>query len=495
MSAPAAPTAGQPTPAHPTPPISKGRLEALLASPLATLVARPWLDWLILRLVTRLYMPLSRAWAAALDSDGSVERFRMEIGCDLPERAVPTRALAKVAALKADFKAADAAWLEAFFGKNEPGQAALLEAEGRWRRSSHRLMNARWKFLSLALRHKLPAARYHIPAIDEVEAAYGPLRADLDKAFALPAPLPKIERSHAIEREWGREYWLRFASPGPDRDQAWAHVFEPRAAEHAPSVIHGHGLSVEIEAYEDMVDDLLQLVARGIRVIRLEAPWHVRRRQQGWYGGERFIATQPLGALELLTTAAREMGIVAGWCRQQSAGRVAFGGASMGALTAQLAAARARAWPERHRPDVLFLITTSDSVAALAVESSISHGVGLPQALHHGGWGDANLGAFAAFTDPGLVAPLPPSNIIMALGRADDVTPCRRGASLAEHWNLPGRNLFLYDRGHFTVPIGMFRDREPLERLVERLQRKTTVGLREIQLKLATAPQQSTKTP
>jgi hypothetical protein len=434
-------------------------------------------------------MPLSRAWATALDSEGSVERFRLEIGCDLPESAVPKRAIAELTTLKTAFQAADAAWLQAFFARRDPGQAALLEAERNWRRSSHRLMNARWSFLPLVLRRKIPAARFRVPNIDEVEAAHGTLRTDPDKAFALPAPLPAVERSHAIERSWGREYWLRFASPGPDRDTAWAHVYEPLAAETAPTLIHGHGLSVEIEAYEGMVDDLLKLVARGIRVIRLEAPWHVRRRQPGWYGGERFIATQPLGALELLPTAAREMGILAGWCRQQGRGRVAFGGVSMGALTAQLAAARARAWPERHRPDVLFLVTTSDSVAALAVESSISRSVGMPAALHDGGWSEGNLRTYASMTDPGLVAPLSPSNIIMVLGRADTVTPCVRGASLAEHWNLPGRNLFLYDRGHFTVPIGMFRDTEPLERLVERLQSKVTVMLNPVALKFAAAPQ------
>jgi hypothetical protein len=484
MSAPAAPA-----PPTAAPSIPRGRLERFLASPAVLLLARPWFDWLLLRLVTRLYMPLSRAWAAALDSEGSAERFRLEIGCDLPEPAVPKRALAEVTALKMSFNAADAAWLQAFFARKDPGQAALLAAERNWRRSSHRLMNARWSFLALVLRRRIPAARFHIPSIDEAEAAQGALRVNPDKAFSLPAPLPTVERSHAIERNWGREYWLRFASPGPDRDLAWAHVYEPKAAQDIPTLIHGHGLSVEIEAYEGMVDDLLPLVARGIRVIRLEAPWHVRRRQPGWYGGERFIATQPLGALELLPTAAREMGILAGWCRQQGRGRIAFGGVSMGALTAQVAAARARAWPEHCRPDVLFLVTTSDSVAALAVESSISRGVGLNVALHDGGWSEGNLGVYASVTDPGLVAPLPPSNIIMVLGRADTVTPCVRGAALAEHWNLPGRNLFLYDRGHFTVPIGMFRDREPLERLVERLQPKVTVRLNPVALKFAAAPQ------
>jgi hypothetical protein len=490
MSAPAAPASATPTPLVP-----RGRLDALLASPAVALLARPWFDWLALRVGIRIYMPLSRAWAAALDSEGSTERFRLEIGCDLPEKAVPKRALAKVAALKATFEAADGAWLDVFFGRRDPGQADLVRAKKTWLEASLALMRARSLFWPLALRHKIPAARFHIPSLDEVEAAYAGLRADPDKAFALPSPLPTVERSRVIEHGWCREYWLRFASPGPDRDTAWAHVLEPLAADNIPSLIEGNGLMVEPESYGAMINSQARLISRGIRVISMEAPWHVRRRQPGWYGGERFIATQPLGALELFSTAAREMGIVAGWCRQQGRGRVAFGGTSMGALTAQLAGARARAWPERHRPDVLFLITTSDSVSALAVESSISRQVGLPAALQAAGWNEANLNAFASLTDPGLMAPLPPSNIIMVLGRADNVTPCKRGASLAEHWNLPGRNLFLYNRGHFSVPVGMFRDQEPFERLAERLQLKPTVVLNPVQLKLAAAPQQPAKTP
>ena len=79
MSAPAAPA-----PATPAPPIPRGRIDALLASPAATLLARPWFDWVALHLGIRIYMPLSRAWAAALDAEGSTERFRLEIGCDLP---------------------------------------------------------------------------------------------------------------------------------------------------------------------------------------------------------------------------------------------------------------------------------------------------------------------------------------------------------------------------------------------------------------------------
>src|SRR5882672_10200350 len=99
MSAPAAPA-----PSNPPPSIPRGRIDAFLASSAARLLARPWFDWVALRVGIRIYMPLSRAWAAALDSEGSTERFRLEIGCDLPEKAVPKRALAKVMVLKAAFE-------------------------------------------------------------------------------------------------------------------------------------------------------------------------------------------------------------------------------------------------------------------------------------------------------------------------------------------------------------------------------------------------------
>lgn len=460
--------------------VPTGRVAPLLTSPVAAAIARPWLDRVVLQLVVRFYFPLSRAWAAALVAEGDAHRFRAELGYDLPPSAVPTRALAKVARLKAAYRAADTAWTEAFFGSSDPGPGTLAAAERAWREASHRLMGARMLFLPLVLRHRLPAVRFRIPDRDEVDATYKRLLAAPDRAYALPASSPPIERSRAIERSWGREYWLRFPSPGPDRDTAWAHVMEPAAPGGAPTLIYGHGLAVELEAYDQIVDGLVGLVPQGVRVVRLDAPWHVRRARPGWYGGELFMATQPLGALDLFQAAVREMGIVAGWARQQGQGRVAFGGTSMGALTAQLAAAHARHWPERHRPDVLFLVTTSDSVAALAFESAISRGVGLPQALEAAGWNAPTLDEYGALTDPGLMAPLPPADIVMVLGRADHVTPCRHGAALADHWHLPGRNLFVYNRGHFSVPIGMFRDRAPLERLAERLKQGTVVSLAEV---------------
>jgi hypothetical protein len=57
----------------------------------------------------------------------------------------------------------------------------------------------------------------------------------------------------------------------------------------------------------------------------------------------------------------------------------------------------------------------------------------------------------------------------MVLGHADRVTPIRRGLQLAEHWRLPAENLFLYHRGHFSVPLGLLHDQRPLDRIARRL--------------------------
>jgi hypothetical protein len=92
-------------------------------------------------------------------------------------------------------------------------------------------------------------------------------------------------------------------------------------------------------------EEILALVGRGVRVVRLVAPWHGRRRPLGQWSGERFLATAPLGAIEFFAAIARELAVLTHWARSQSKGRVAIGGISLGALSAQIAAARAVGWP------------------------------------------------------------------------------------------------------------------------------------------------------
>ena len=66
---------------------------------------------------------------------------------------------------------------------------------------------------------------------------------------------------------------------------------------------------------------------------------------------------------------------------------------------------------------------------------------------------------------------VPAKDIVMVLGMRDDVTPYARGAAMAERWGVPADNLFRRDQGHFSVPVGLMSDPEPLTRLVARLRK------------------------
>lgn len=438
----------------------------ILSTGLGAWIARPWFDRLALLALGRLYLPVSRAWAAAIAADGSAEHFLAALEL-APKTRAPARALARTKVLSDIYIEADRRWNAVLF--DAPDGAAVAGASADWSRASDGLMAARQLFLPFSLRHAIRPTRFTISPQESVIERYGHLIADPEQAYVLPGRPPAVKVSAAIERPWGREYWLRFASPGPDKGVAYAHVFEPADIQKPPSLVYANGLGVEVEAYDNVMDELFPLVSRGVRLVRLELPHHVRRRRPGFYGGEPFLAHQPAGGLEFFQAAVRDMAVLTHWCRTTGSRRVGVGGTSLGALTAQLAARHARNWPEACRPDALFLVTTSSRVAALGFESELARSVGLTDALEAAGWTADRMGEISGLADPGLVAPLQPHDIVMVLGHADRVTPVSRGIQLAEHWRLPAENLFLYKRGHFSVPLGMLRDQKPLDRIARRL--------------------------
>jgi len=438
----------------------------ILSTGLGDWIARPWFDRLALMALGRLYLPVSRAWAAAIAAEGSPEPFLAALELAASTKA-PAKALARTHALAETYAAADRHWNAVLF--DAPDGAGVPSASADWSRASDRLMAARQLFLPFSLRHAIRPTRFAISPQESVIERYGHLIADPEQAYVMPDRPPAVKVSPTIERPWGREYWLRFASPGPDEGVAYAHVFEPADVQKPPSLVYANGLGVEVEAYDNVMDELFPLVSRGIRLVRLELPQHVRRRRPGFYGGEQFLAHQPAGGLEFFQAAVRDMAVLTHWCRANGSRRVGVGGTSLGALTAQLAARHARNWPAPCRPDALFLVTTSSRVSTLGFESELARSVGLTQALEDAGWTAERMGEIAGLADPGLIAPLQPHDIVMVLGHADRVTPISRGMQLAEHWRLPAENLFLYKRGHFSVPLGLLRDQKPLDRIAQRL--------------------------
>lgn len=437
------------------------------------LVARPWFDRLALWTVSGPVLRLSRAWAAASVAEGSLDRFRHEVplaGIAPSSQRWLLRALHRVDVLKRRYQEAVAAWEEAFFGEREADAVSLAARERARRSASQAYMFGRLAFFRWPLYPALPAVRYEIPRREAVEARFGTLLREPAAAYLPPAGLPAVAESRRVSGPFGREYWLRFESPhAAIGDLAMAHVFEPEEGTDPPTLVYSHGLGVELESYEGIYDGTVELVRRGVRLVRLDSPWHGWRRKPGFYGGEPFLATQPMGALDLFAAQVRELALLIDWCRRTSRGRVAIGGVSLGALVSQLAVVHSRHWPERLRPDALYLVTTSDDVTGLLFTSSLARSLGLPGALRAAGWSPAELMRWRPVVDPTGPLPVRPENIVMLLGRADTVTPFADGLAMAQRWRIPPENLFIRDQGHFSADLGVISDPAPLDRLAARL--------------------------
>lgn len=438
---------------------------SLLRTPVGALVARPWFDRVALRVLERWVFPLSRLWAAAREAEGAADRFYTAVPLEPRpgEAAKLKRALTRFEAARAAADVAEVAWQEALFGPAPVSCDALVAAE-RARRDARHRYNATRRYFRFLRRRKIPLVRRAVPAPAECAALYGPLCADPMAPFGAPDPMPPIEESRRVPGEIGVHYWLRFPSPRLG-DLVYARVLEPRDTANPPTLIFGHGICVEFDHWRGLVDETEALVRLGFRVVRPEAPWHGRRVPPGAYGGERLVGTAPVGALDLFIAAVREWSVLMHWCRANTRAAVAIGGCSLGALTAQLAADRARAWPDRLWPDALFLVTHCARMEEAVLRGRMNQLWRIREAAEAAGWTAADLERYLPLLNPTDGPVVAPENIVSVLGTRDDITPFDSGRALVDAWGVPPENRFLWNRGHFSVPLTLMRRRAPLRRL------------------------------
>jgi pimeloyl-ACP methyl ester carboxylesterase len=432
-------------------------------------LAWPWFDGFGAWILRRFYFPASRLWAAAELADGSAERFweavpmrrRLEHGSRL--EAV----LARCDRARARAQALETEWQRVFFGPEE-SSANHRSAVETARLGSRHAYNAARRFFFFLLDRQVPRARIETATPAEVAARYGEARHNLAPFVAPPDPMPEIEVSRAIPGIAGANYWLRFKSPSSRLgDTVYARVHEPQGGADAPTIIFGHGICVEFDHWRGLIDEADTLCKAGFRVIRPEAPWHGRRAPAGYFGGERLIATHPMGLLDAVLGALREWAVLADWSRRISRGALAFGGTSLGAQMAQLAADRAREWPQHLRPDGLFLITHCGHMAEAAQRGEIAKIVGGVEEAGKKGWTLEEVDSYAALLDPRPEPAVPPEKIVTVLGRRDVVTPFASALSLIDGWKVPGENRFVWDRGHFSIPMTLIRNSTPIARFRE----------------------------
>ena len=443
------------------------RVGRWLGSPLGSLVARPWFDRAALWSLRRWYFPLSRLWAAARAAHGSPAAFYDQLG--LPpvagsERRL-TEALRGFEGARASVNALEAEWRRVFFGGDpvSPDYLVAVETARLDRRMAYNAQRRHFRFL--LRKAPIPLVRRNIPRPADVEAVYGPVLDDVDQAFAPPDPMPEVTRSRRVPAATGTNYWLRFASPSRQTaDTVYARVYEPDGVTDPPTLIFGHGVCVEFDHWHGLIDEVDAMCAMGIRVIRPEAPWHGRRVPDGLYSGERFIGAAPMAQLDTFTAALREWSVLVDWARQTSAGPVAMGGSSLGALMSQLAGDRARAWPARLRPDALLLITHCWKHEDAVVHGQLAKVWGMGSAIRAAGWTDDLIHRYLPMIDPGDTPVVPPERIVSVLGSRDNVTPYASGLAMIDAWGVPDENRFIWRRGHFSVPLTMIRDHSPLRR-------------------------------
>jgi pimeloyl-ACP methyl ester carboxylesterase len=434
----------------------------LKSSPALKLFARPWIDPVCLWGLKHLF-PASRAWAAANISDGDLDRFAAELGLDRVPAGIGRR-VNRTVALRRAADDAFARWNDRAFATSD-----IAAIENERRNAAHAWFAHRLNYLMFAKRHGLPAVQLAVPTPAEAMDLFAGHVAEPDRFFSLPPSLPGVERSGSIETGNVIEYWLRFPSPDGEGDTVYAHVYEPkqRPAGGYPTLIFGHGLAVETEMMKGDLRGYGAVAERGIRLILPDAPGHNRRVAHGRYGGESFIAAPPVSSLHHLAQAAKEFGIIAAWARGNGSKRVAFGGMSLGALTSQVAAVRMATWQAEARPDALMLLTTTDRVSSLALDSALAVITGLNAGAVGKGWAPSHFAPLAGIVDASATPPLDPEHIVLMIGARDTVTPIDGGRRLARQWRVPERNLFQRDQGHFSAALGLGIDPSPFRRIQE----------------------------
>lgn len=425
-----------------------------------------WFDTATLFMLRRVFFPTTRMWAAAHVASGQPNAFCQAVPMSARFEDAP-----KLAAKLARFdeacvraKAMDAAWEAAFFGKADVPMNQRIPIESARLDARQALNGCRRLFVPYIMR-AIPRVRLATRTPAETEALYGDVVTGLAQFASQPLPMPTIEVSRPIPGTVGRDYWLRFQSPSARlNDVVTARVHEPIGIANPPTIILGHGVCIEFDHWRGLVDETDELVALGFRVIRPEAPWHGRRTQTGRFGGEAIIAEFPTGALDVFTGAVQEWAVLADWAKRTSTGPLAMGGTSLGAQMAQLAAHKSAGWPQRLRPQALLLITHCGSIAEAVLHGALPEIFGSADDVAAKGWSPQLIQPYLGLLDPARSAPIDPGCIVSVIGRYDRVTPFASGDALLDDWKVPAANRFIFDRGHFSVPMTLIRNPAPLQR-------------------------------
>ena len=446
----------------------------VLRSGAGGLIARPWLDRTISHLLEHWFFPLSRLWGAARAAAGDVDEFIRHVPLSEPsvsQRKKIEAALDQFERCRLKAFSTEHLWHDYYFG-DEPVEEIRLPIVEEMRLDFRTAYNLTRRAFRPLRKLVLTSVYMDPPTPDDVAARFGENGEHFEALFSLPDALPAVEVSRALPTSTGADRWIRFQSPSESlADVAYARVHEPEGVENPPTLIFGHGICVEFDHYHQILDEVSELTRFGVRVIRPEAPWHGRRVLPGHYGGEQLLSALPTSMIEFVAAQHQEWATIINWARATSDGPVAIGGSSLGAQSAKAIAVRSCNWPRHLQPDALLAITHSQHMYEAAFHGSLSDIWNLGAAMRAKGWHRDTELHWLEMLDPLGKPSMPGERIVSVIGDRDTVTPTTLVDGQLDFWGVPAKNRFHFDRGHFTVPLGLIHDSTPLKAFVDILRR------------------------
>lgn len=446
------------------------RRHRLLGSRLGGLFETQTYETMALRRLRRRYA-VRRARAAADVSLGSGPAAFLRAADAPPAPHLHDRveaALAQFAELRERHENAADRWEAAFWGDEEttPDERVARERERRAADAAHAAPDDLFDFLERD--HLVPPVAFDVPTPNDARDRWAHELAEPERLYGfadstVSESLPRVSRSKTVLGPETVEYRIRFATPSLHvGDTATARVYEPESATDDLSTLvffSGLGSFGDRTAYWLEEEAMARPLAReGYRVVLPDAPWHGRREPLGAYAGEPYLARAPVGHAELYGAAAQEAGVLVEWARTEGAPAVAVGGLSLGGIISLHVAGRCGDWPESMRPDLVAPVSGVGSVTQALTGSRLVSLLGVDDALTAAGWTGDDLNDFAPLLNPPAKPALPPERILACYGSRDDVAPAEGMASLLRRWDVPRRNVMVWDRGHVGTATRLARD-------------------------------------
>ena len=300
-----------------------------------------------------------------------------------------------------------------------------------------------------AILWRLGALRYDTAAFDGAElVSPAAFWAESRVSDAVP-----VSVTHAWDHRNSRELRLEGASDGPGTHPgarkliATAHITRGLPAD-APVILLVHGYAVPVPIWDEL--QARRLRALGAHTIRIDLPFHLRRRVPGQGSGEGFFGSDPARIRATVRQSVEDAAALVAWARREISPVAGAMGVSLGGLIVSHLAAQV----ELESVVAVAPLCDPPSTFLTHMPRNLARRLGL-SATSGGAWGDDRAAArdlleatLAPLVLRNLVPRTPPPNITLVRPELDLIVGPEPIGALAQAW---GVEVWDYPYGHITV--------------------------------------------